>query len=275
MIIDGRKISAEILQQLKKELAALSFRPKLVDVLVGDDPVTESYVRIKSKRAAEIGVDFEIKHFPNTITQQELEVEIEKINQIENIRGLIVQLPLPEHLDKQKILDQINPKIDVDMICSQNANAFYNGTAKMLPPTAAAVIGLLESVEPNLEGKNILVIGAGDLVGKPSAFLLKQKGAIVTVADKETADLITPAQQAEIIVSGTGVAKLIGSNMVNSNSIVIDAGTAESAGGIAGDADFEAVKDLVKAISPVPGGVGPLTVAMLLKNVVIASKSVN
>ncbi len=272
MIIDGKQVSLNILEQLKKEVALLSFRPKLVDVVVGDDPVTESYVRIKSRRALEIGVDFEISRFPEDVSESELELEVENINRLKNICGLIIQLPLPAHLDKQKILDKIDPRIDVDMLSNKNFQEFYGGESKLVPPTAAAVLNLLGSVEPNLINKKILVIGAGDLVGKPVAFLLKKEGALVTVADKETKDLVTPALAAEIIISGTGVAKLITAEMVHSGTVIIDAGTAESAGGISGDAHFEALKDKIRAITPVPGGVGPVTVAMLLKNVVEVAK---
>ncbi|GAC1412291.1 MAG: bifunctional methylenetetrahydrofolate dehydrogenase/methenyltetrahydrofolate cyclohydrolase FolD [Candidatus Doudnabacteria bacterium] len=273
MIIDGKKISREILNTVQAEVSALSFAPKLIDVLVGEDPVTESYVRIKAKRAAEVGIVFEIIRFPAEVSQEELEMEIGKLNDLENICGVIVQLPLPVHLDRQRVLDRIRPEIDVDVIGTINSKKFYENNAYLTPPTAAAVIKMIQSLDVEVSGKNVLVVGAGDLVGRPVAFMLKNKNAEVIVVDKESKDIIGPALDAEIIISGTGVKNLIIAEMVNSDSIVIDAGTAESAGGIAGDADFENIKHKVRAISPVPGGVGPVTVAMLLKNVVEVAKS--
>ncbi len=272
MIIDGRKISAEILEQLQKEVASLSFRPKLIDVLVGEDPVTESYVRIKAKRAADIGVDFETVRVPADISQEELENRIRELNLTPHLCGMIIQLPLPEHLDKQAVLDCINPSVDVDVITSECSDNFYEGHPSLVPPTAGAIMKILETLKLDLKGKKVLVIGAGDLVGKPVTLMLEQAGADVSVADKFTTNIEDLAQASEIVISGTGVPNLVTVKMVNSESIVIDAGTAESAGGISGDADFNAIKDIVKAVSPVPGGVGPVTVAMLLNNVVLVAK---
>lgn len=273
MIIDGRKISREMLEDSKNQLKIINFKPKLIDVLVGDDLVTESYVNIKAKRAGEIGIDFEIVHFSSTVTQEELESDIRELNKTEHLCGLIVQLPLPGHLDKQKILDAIDPAVDVDVITSENSTKFFEGHAELLPPTANAIFKILETLDLDLQQSKVLVVGAGDLVGKPTAHLLREKGAEVTVADKETENLAELCLNAEIIVSGAGVPKLITADMVKENTVIIDAGTAESAGGISGDVDFEAIKDKVKAISPVPGGVGPVTVAMLLQNVVKVAKS--
>lgn len=273
MIIDGRKISRDILEDLKNELKIINFRPKLIDVLVGDDLVTESYVNIKAKRAGEVGIDFEIVRFSSAVTQEELESDILELNKSEHLCGLIVQLPLPGHLDKQKILDAINPAVDVDVITSENSTKFFEGRAELLPPTANAILKILETLNFDLQKSKVLVVGAGDLVGKPTAHLLREKGANVIVADKETENLAELCLNADIIISGAGVPKLITAGMVKANTIVIDAGTAESAGGISGDVDFEAIKDKAKAISPVPGGVGPVTVAMLLQNVVKVAKS--
>jgi methylenetetrahydrofolate dehydrogenase (NADP+)/methenyltetrahydrofolate cyclohydrolase len=273
MIIDGRKISSDILAQLKTEVAKFTFTPKLIDVVVGNDPVTESYVKIKAKKAGEIGIDFELVHLDENISQEDLEKEILRLNKTENLCGLIIQLPLPAHLDKQKVVDLIDPEIDVDVITSVNAGRLFTGQAKLMPATAGAIMKVLESTNVSLEGKHVLVIGAGDLVGKPTSFILMQRKATVTVANEQTVDLKNLCQQAEIIISGTGVPKLVTADMVAPEAIIIDAGTAESAGGISGDADFEMLKDKVAGISPVPGGVGPVTVAMLLHNVVEVAKT--
>lgn len=272
MIIDGKKISAEILSKLQNDLQALPFRPKLIDVLVGEDPVMESYVRIKSKRAAEIGIDFELKKYPKNISQQQLESEVENLNFTENLCGLIIQLPLPAHIDRQKVIDRINPLYDVDVITSTNLGQLFTGQGFFAPATASAIMQIIEHEKINLEGKNVLVVGAGDLVGKPVTFLLMQKRATVTVANASTINLAAICQDADIIISGTGVPGLIKADMVKDGAVVIDAGTAESAGGIGGDVDFENVSKKASLISPVPGGVGPVTVAMLLYNVVQSAK---
>ncbi|MEK7075326.1 MAG: bifunctional 5,10-methylenetetrahydrofolate dehydrogenase/5,10-methenyltetrahydrofolate cyclohydrolase [Patescibacteria group bacterium] len=272
MIIDGRKIAREILDQLKTEVASLDFKPKLIDVFVGSDPVIESYVNIKAKRAFETGIDFEIKKYPQDVLEETLVADIKKMNSVENICGLIVQLPLPKHLDKQAVMNAINPDIDVDMITSVSLGELFTGQQKIMPATASAILRMLQELNIDLRGKHVLVVGAGDLVGKPVTFLLMQTGATVTVANQSTQDLSSLCLSADIIISGTGVPGLIKPSMVRAESIVIDAGTAESNSGISGDVDFEGIKDKVFAVSPVPGGVGPVTVAMLLSNVVAVAK---
>ena len=272
MIIDGKKIAAEILAELKEEISKLDFKPKLVDVFVGSDPVIESYVNIKAKRASEIGIDFEIRKYPESVTEELLVSDIKKINSEKNICGLIVQLPLPKHLNKQRVVNAIDPAIDVDMITSVSLGELFTGQQKIMPATASAILKMLESLEINLRGKHVLVVGAGDLVGKPVTFLLMQAGATVTVANQSTQDLASLCLSADIIISGTGVPGLINSSMVRAESIVIDAGTAESNSGISGDIDFAGVKEKAFALSPVPGGVGPVTVAMLLSNVLAIAK---
>ena len=272
MIIDGRKIAREILDQLKTEVASLGFKPKLIDVFVGSDPVIESYVNIKAKRAFETGIDFEIKKYPQDVLEETLVADIKKMNSVENICGLIVQLPLPKHLDKQAVMNAINPDIDVDMITSVSLGELFTGQQKIMPATASAILKMIQGLNIDLPGKHVLVVGAGDLVGKPVTFLLMQTGAAVTVANQSTQDLSSLCLSADIIISGTGVPGLIKPSMVRAESIVIDAGTAESNSGISGDVDFEGIKDKVFAVSPVPGGVGPVTVAMLLSNVVAVAK---
>ena len=272
MIIDGRKIAAEILKQLKEEVLRLRFKPKLIDVFVGSDPVIESYVNIKAKRAFETGIDFEIRKYPEDVSEELLVADIKKMNTEKNICGLIVQLPLPKHLNKQLVMNAINPEIDVDMTTSVNLGELFTGQQKIMPATASAVLKMIEELKIALPGKHVLVIGAGDLVGKPVTFLLMQAGATVTIANQSTQDLASLCLSADIIISGTGVPGLINGSMVLPESIVIDAGTAESNSGISGDVDFESVKDKAFAVSPVPGGVGPVTVAMLLSNVVSVAK---
>lgn len=272
MIIDGKKISQKLLAEVKEQVGQLNFKPKLIDVSVGADPVTESYVRIKEKRALETGIDFEEVRLSENATQQEVEAKIAELNTTENLCGLIVQLPLPKSLNKQAILDKIDPALDVDIITSTNLGRLFTGNIPFMPATAGAIIKILEAENISLQGKKVLVIGAGDLVGKPVTFLLLQRLATVTIANRLTTNLKELCLDAEIIISGAGVPKLITADMVRPETIIIDAGTAESEGSIAGDADFDGVKDIVVKITPVPGGVGPMTVAVLLNNVLISAQ---
>jgi len=281
--IDGKKISALILAELDKEIQKLSFKPKLIDILIGEDPVSESYVRIKAKRSDEIGLDFQVLNLPEKISQLELTTKITELQKTEeNLAGLIIQLPMPEHLHKQEILDLISPDLDVDVVTSINLGKLFTGQEYFIPATAGAILAVLDDClanfsesglsKPSLAGKKVLVVGAGDLVGKPITFLLLQRNATVIVANSSTTNLSELGQQCDIIISGAGVPNLIKAEMVKPGAIVIDAGTAESAGGISGDVDFDAVYQKAAFISPVPGGLGPVTVAMLLKNTVLAAQ---
>lgn len=272
-IIDGKEIAQSILDKLKIRVAALSFKPVLYDVLVGNDQVSLSYVNIKKRKAEQVGIEFKLAQFNEQISNEELILEIQKLNSLPNICGLIVQLPLPSHLDRQKVLNSILERIDVDVLTSVNSQKFYKNDKILIPPTASAVIYLLEISQINLRDKNILVVGHGELVGKPVAYLLKQRGLSVTVADEQTQNLGLLSKEADVIISGTGVPKLITSNMIKPGVIIIDAGTAESGSSIVGDVDFEGVSGLASFISPVPGGVGPVTVAKLLENVVTVAES--
>jgi methylenetetrahydrofolate dehydrogenase (NADP+)/methenyltetrahydrofolate cyclohydrolase len=272
-IIDGKKIAQDILDKLQLRIQALSTKPILCDVLVGNDPVSLSYVNIKKRKAEQVGIEFKLAQFNEQISNEELIFEIQKLNSLPNICGLIVQLPLPSHLDRQKVLNSILERIDVDVLTSVNSQKFYKNDKILIPPTASAVIYLLEISQINLRDKNILVVGHGELVGKPVAYLLKQRGLSVTVADEQTQNLGLLSKEADVIISGTGVPKLITSNMIKPGVIIIDAGTAESGSSIVGDVDFEGVSGLASFISPVPGGVGPVTVAKLLENVVTVAES--
>jgi methylenetetrahydrofolate dehydrogenase (NADP+) / methenyltetrahydrofolate cyclohydrolase len=275
MIIDGKDVSKGILAGLKQRVAQLKFIPKMVDVVVGDDPVTESYVNIKSKRAREVGIDFEVLKFPADITQEQLQKEVRDINQTQDLCGILVQLPLPEHINRQLILDTIDSLLDVDVITTENLGRLFAGVSKQFPPTASAILHILKTSGVDLVGSNILVIGSGDLVGKPTAFMLMAEQATVTIANASTKNLKTLCASADVIISGTGVPGLVKAGMVKPDHMIIDAGTAESGSGIAGDVDFETVSQIARLVTPVPGGVGPVTVAMLLKNVVENAEILN
>lgn len=272
MLIDGKKIATEILDKVKIEVSKLTFQPVFCDVLVGGDPASKQYVGMKAKAAERLGFKFRPANYPSDISTEHLISEIKKISQEPNMCGLIVQLPLPPSIDKQAVLDAIDPKIDVDCTGKINTDLFYSGKAYVEFPTAAAVMELLDDTKVNLTNKKCLVVGFGQLVGRPASFLLQQRGLRVDVARSKTENILELIKNADIIVSAVGKSKLITGDKIKPGSIIIDAGTSESDGGIVGDVDLDSVKDLAGFISPVPGGVGPVTVAKLLANVLKVAK---
>jgi methylenetetrahydrofolate dehydrogenase (NADP+)/methenyltetrahydrofolate cyclohydrolase len=273
--INGKKIAGQMLERIKSEVAELGFKPLVVDVLVGDDPVSASFVKIKKKTAFEAGMDFKLAQFPQDITQEELIGQIREINKYAGLCGLIIQLPLPKHLVKEEILDCIEPRVDIDCIGKSCAKNFYSGKSEMVPPTAAAILHIIEQLKIDFTGKKILVIGQGSLVGKPFSFLLSQKGLDVATADRSTSGLQSLSLGADIIITGAGKPKLVTREMVKPGTVIIDAGTSEAEGSIVGDVDTESLKDTDCLVSPVPGGVGPVTVAMLLNNALSVAKNIS
>jgi methylenetetrahydrofolate dehydrogenase (NADP+)/methenyltetrahydrofolate cyclohydrolase len=273
-IIDGRKIRDEILHNVAKEIKKLSFVPVFSDILIGTDPVSAQYVRMKARTAESIGIRFHTADFPSSITTEQLLFEIEKINNIENICGAIVQLPIPETLDKTQILNAIDPSIDVDSLGAVAGLKFYEGNTSIGFPTALACMAILDSLNLDLKGKNVVVIGQGQLVGKPVTYLLESRGLKVGIVTRKTENKIKEdlIKKADVIISATGAGKFITGDMIKKGVVIIDAGTSESSGGIVGDVDLESVADIAGFVSPVPGGVGPVTVAMLLQNVLTVAK---
>lgn len=274
-IIDGRKIRDNILENIKKEVELLSFVPVFCDVLVGEDKVSEQYVRMKDKTATSVGIKFHNAHFPATITTEELIEEIKVLNNIPNMCGLIVQLPLPENIDTKKVLDAIDPGLDVDCLGSLTSEKFYQNISHLAPPTANACVCILKSLNISLENKKIVVLGNGELVGRPVSALLKSLGFEVNTIIRNTENKELILKNADIVISGMGNGKYINSLMIKENAIIVDAGTSESGSGIVGDVDVESIKDMQGFISPVPGGVGPVTIAMLLQNVLTVAKNKN
>ncbi len=273
MIIDGRAIARQLNEHTAARVSKLASAPLLCDVVVGDDPASLSYVGIKQRTAEKYGLQFRLEHLPQSASTEEVIAAIENVQKEENLCGLIVQLPLPQNLDSQKILSAINPKVDVDLIYPQNAQKFYQGEATLVPPTAGAILHILDSLNEDFGSMKFVVVGQGELVGKPITYLLKQKGYQVEVVTRETKDSEQIISQADIIISGAGQPGLIGGNFIRDGAIVIDAGTSESGGSITGDVDFQSVSSKARFITPVPGGVGPVTVAKLLENVVTVSGS--
>ncbi len=276
-LINGNKIKEEMLLEIKKEVANLSFQPIFCDILVGDDRASVQYVNMKAKMAESVGIKFHNANFPISITTEELINEIKILNDTPNMCGIIVQLPIPEHLNKAVILNAINPKLDVDCLGEVASDLFYANKSNIYPPAASACMQILDSLNLDLhkgpEGKKIVVLGQGMLVGKPVSALLKFRGIEPQNINKETENKEGIIKNADIIISGIGQGKYIMGDMVKEGVVLIDAGTTESNGGIVGDVDLESVESVASYVSPVPGGVGPVTVATLLSNVLQVAKN--
>lgn len=271
-IIDGRKIKDEILEEIKKEVLSLPFSPIFCDILIGDDPVSSSYVRIKSKLAESVEIKFRTVYFPSTVSTEEVINEIENLNKVPSMCGVIIQLPIPIHLDKIRILDSINPILDVDCLGSINSENFYNNKGSIGYPTALACIKILDSLGVDLSDKKIIILGRGSLVGLPVAHLLNSRGLNVVSINTKTENQEFLIKDADVIISAIGKSKYIKGDMVKEGVILIDAGTSEDNGALSGDIDIESVMGIASYVSPTPGGVGPVTVAMLLKNVLQVAK---
>ena len=274
-IIDGKKLRDEILEKVKKEVSLLSFQPVFCDVLVGDDPASKQYVQMKANTAEKIGIHFHYASFKATITTEELVKEIKTLNKIPNMCGLIVQLPLPDSFDRTKVLDAIDFEIDVDCLGGLASEKFFNNKSDIGRPTAVSCMKLLDSVNLDLKNKKILILGQGELVGRPVASLMKFRGLNPDIAVRDTKNQTELMKQADIIISGTGHGKLITGEKIKKGVIIIDAGTSKIDGKIVGDVDRESVEGIASFISPVPGGVGPVTVAVLLYNVLQVAKNKN
>lgn len=270
--IDGRKLSKDILENIKNEVASLPFVPVFCDVLVGEDPSSMQYVRMKSEKAESVGIKFHNATFQVSITTEELISQIQILNKIENMCGIIIQLPLPEHIDRLAVLDAINPQFDVDCLGTIASEKFYNNKNPIGFPTALACMAVLDSLNLDLSDKKILVLGQGTLVGKPVIALLRFRSLDVDIISRSTENKEELIKNADVIISGLGQGKYLTGDMIKDGVVIIDAGTSEENGSIVGDADFESVESKASFITPTPGGVGPVTVAMLLNNVLRVAK---
>jgi len=274
-VIDGKKIADDILNRLKPEVALLHTRninPKLAVVMVGKDKPSQTYVKKKQEAAELIGIEFALHKFPANIEKKQLVAEIKKIQEKENLSGLIIQLPLPEPLYTPEVLDTVNPNIDVDCLTNENIGRLVMKTGFLLPPTPYAVKTILKNIGIKVKGKNICIIGAGALVGKPLSIILSNKKATVTLCHKETQDIKKKCLEADIIITAVGKKNLLRGNMVKKGTIVIDTGICFENKKMYGDVNFEEVSKKTSHITPVPGGVGPITVALLLKNVITCTR---
>jgi methylenetetrahydrofolate dehydrogenase (NADP+)/methenyltetrahydrofolate cyclohydrolase len=273
-IIDGKKIRDSILEGVKSGVENLSFSPVFCDILVGDDPVSLQYVRIKARTAESVGIKFREAIFKNDTTTEEIINAIENLNKVPYMCGIIVQLPLPSHIDKDRVLNSIDSRLDVDCLSSESSTNFYYNKSIHSFPTALACVHILDSLNldftiPNQDGvnKKIVILGNGMLVGRPVTHLLKQRGLDVETIDSKSSNKEELIKNADILISAIGRGNLITGSMIKDGAIVIDAGTSEEDGGVVGDVDTSSLDGVASIITPTPGGVGPVTVAMLLQNV--------
>ena len=272
-IINGKEISAAIREEIKAGVQGMSVRPGLAVVLVGDDPASAVYVRNKSKACAEVGIYSEVYRLPEETGREQLLGLIEQLNQSPLIHGILVQLPLPKHLDPEEVIMAIDPAKDVDAFHPVNVGKIMIGNYDFLPCTPAGVMELLHRSGIEVSGKECVVIGRSNIVGKPQAMLLLHENATVTVCHSKTHDLPSVCRRADILVSAVGKAKFVTADMVRNGAVVIDVGmNRDENGKLCGDVDFEPVSEKASYITPVPGGVGPMTITMLLKNTVTAAK---
>jgi len=275
-IIDGKSIAADVRRDLGPRVAALAargVRPGLTVLLVGDDPASRIYVRNKVRRCAETGVESRHIELPAQVEQAELLDTIAVLNADPAVHGILVQLPLPRHLDAGRVLAAIAPHKDVDGFHPLNAGALLTGRAGFVPCTPAGIMVMLDRVGIELRGRRAVVVGRSNIVGKPMALLLLQRDATVTICHSKTRDLSVLTREADVLVAALGRARSIGAAMVKSGACVIDVGiNRQDDGSLTGDVDTAAVKDVAGWITPVPGGVGPMTVAMLIASCVRAAE---
>jgi len=277
-LIDGKALAQKVQDSVAKEVETLkqekNIVPGLAVILVGDDPASHAYVNMKAKACEKVGFYSITHNMPDTISQDEIIATIEMINQNPRIDGILVQLPLPKHVDTDKILEVIDPKKDVDGFHAYNVGRLVTGLDSFVPCTPLGVMKMFEEYEIDLEGKDVCVVGASNIVGKPMASLLLNANATVTVTHIFTKDLKFHTSKADIIVVGVGVPGLIREDMVKEGAIVIDIGINRLENGkLVGDVDFENVSQKCSYITPVPGGVGPMTIAMLLNNTLKSAKA--
>jgi len=270
MIIDGKKEAALLREEIKKEISTLKEKhnktPGLSVILIGDFAPSLIYVKNKEKNSREVGINSEVIKYSESITEEEVLNKIVELNKDDRVSGILVQLPLPKQINKEKIINTIHPKKDVDGFHPINVGNLSSGYKAIVPCTPFGCLLLIKKIEKNLSGKHAVIIGRSNLNGKPMAQLLLKENCTVTVVHSKTKDLKAECLKADILIAAVGVANLVKGDWVKKDSIIIDVGINKVGEKLVGDVDFEAMKDKVKAITPVPGGVGPMTIACLLKN---------
>ncbi len=278
-IIDGKLISKSVKDKIAeevKELKKSGITPGLAVIIVGENPASQIYVRNKQRACEEVGFESFKYELPESTTQNELLELIKKLNNDDRVNGILCQLPLPKHIDESTVINNISPKKDVDAFHPENVGRIMIGNYSFLPCTPAGIMELIASTGTDITGKECVVVGRSNIVGKPMAMLLLHKSGTVTVCHSKTQDLKAECMRADILVAAVGVAKLITGDMVKEGAVLIDVGmNRDENGKLCGDIDFESCKDKASYITPVPGGVGPMTIAMLMKNTLTAAKEQN
>ena len=272
ILIDGKKAAAELREELKKEVTELKTKynkvPGLTVILIGDMAPSQIYVRNKEKSANEVGLKSEVIKYPDTVEEKTVLEKIEELNNDESVSGILVQLPLPKHIDKQKVIETINPSKDVDGFHPMNVGNLSSGYESSVPCTPLRCYLMIKKIEPNLSGKKAVIVGRSNLNGKPMTQLLLKENCTVTITHSRTKDLKAECLEADIIVAAVGIPELVKGDWVKKDAIVIDVGINKTENGLVGDVAFDEVSKVAKALTPVPGGVGPMTIACLLKNTV-------
>ena len=278
-IISGREVAEKILTtNLKNKVVKLNSRnikPKLIVILVGETKASASYVAQKEKFAIKAGIESDVRRFESTATEEDILNEIEKINNDKDIHGVIVQLPLPDHISVTKILNSIDPSKDVDGFTPTNVGKLFLGEDTLVSCTPKGIMQILASINADLNGKNVTVIGRSNIVGKPVSILCQQQNATVTMCHSKTRDLNHKLADADVIIVAVGVPKFINGDQIPNGAIVIDVGIHNIDGKLCGDVDFDSAVEKASAITPVPGGVGPMTVCALIENTILAAERID
>lgn len=275
MIISGKEISVKIKDQLKEEVSKIKETyprlPKLVVILVGDNQASQTYVRNKERGCQYIGIESEILRHDASFSEIKLLQEINDLNNDDTVDGILVQLPLPQHINEEKVLDAIVPSKDVDGFHPENVAKLFLGQHSLVPCTPKGMMVLLEEINYDLAGKEVVIVGRSNIVGKPVALLCLQKNATVTIAHSQTKDLKAVCSRADVLIAAIGKPKFFNHEYVKDGAVVLDVGiNRDENNKLCGDVDFDDVKDKVSAITPVPGGIGPMTITMLMKNTIEA-----
>ncbi|GEO44421.1 bifunctional 5,10-methylenetetrahydrofolate dehydrogenase/5,10-methenyltetrahydrofolate cyclohydrolase [Companilactobacillus alimentarius] len=271
-LLEGKKVAAALDETMTQRVAALkkkSVTPGLAVILVGDNSASAVYVRNKKRRAEKLGINFQLIHFDATVTEQELLEKISELNNDSTIDGFIVQLPVPDHIDEDKVIEAIDPRKDVDGFTPISVGNLWIGTPLTKPATASGILMMLDHYNVDLDGKNVVIVGRSNIVGKPTAALMLDRNATVTITHSHTKNLKEITSKADVLVVAIGQAKFIKKDYVKDQAIVVDVGMdRDDQGKLCGDVDFEDVKDKVSMITPVPGGVGPMTITALVDQVI-------
>lgn len=272
IILDGKKVSNQIYTELKNKIDNEKIKAKLAVIHIGDDEPSKIYIRNKNKVCKQLGIDFVEYKFESSITENELISLITKLNKDSSISGILLQNPLPSTIDAKKVFNIINPKKDVDGFNPINIGKLVIGDPLFIPCTPDGIIKLLEYYNINIEGKKVVILGRSNIVGKPLVQCLLNKNATITICHSKTQNLKSETKQADILISAVGKPKFIKQDWIKKDTIIIDVGiNRDSNGEICGDIDFENVKEKASYITPVPGGIGPMTIAMLMQNTIIAA----